>query len=508
MEFDESEGNIGGGISLAKQRLLAVGIAVFAITAVAALVAQFGFSSSAAEQAIQARADGVAILVPGRKPVYAASAQPIAGTKQSHSALKAKYSFPADGSIVSVSGIWAGATADSGNQSSRAQVDARQISLFNGRVQITNASMRAQAKLANGKASGSARLTPATKVVVDGHAVKPRANQQIVVPGIGTIAINEQALVADEKKGDKQSGPRFHIVGSAVHIRLSAAVGGLPAGSQIEIARVDAGVRSGVIVAVPGNSAKAASNAGGAKASNGRGSTGSPKPGETTLPRKETGVRGTVSGATGNMQGYAFPVLGESNYTDTWGAARASTGRHVGTDIFATEGTPIIAITDGTLDRVGWNSVGGYRFWLFDAYGNGFYHAHLSAFAPLAQDGATVKAGDVIGFIGHTGDAQGTPDHIHFEVHPGGGGPTNPFPFLNAWRKGTAAPALDGVLNGPTTLGTLVLEDIADISANSALGESPLRDVHSTSERPISQEHEPYPNDKSLSAAISGGGID
>ena len=63
-----------------------------------------------------------------------------------------------------------------------------------------------------------------------------------------------------------------------------------------------------------------------------------------------------------------------------------------------------------------WNTIGGYRFWLFDKYGNAFYHAHLSAFAPLAQDGARVHQGDVIGFVGHTGDAQGTPDHLHFEV--------------------------------------------------------------------------------------------
>lgn len=505
MDYDENHGIAPGGLSFAKQRLLAVVLGVVAIGGVGIVLAQFGFTSAgngAPEQAIQASAAGVSVIVPGKKPSVVAAAQPIAGTKPSASSLKARYVYPADGSIVSVSGIWAGATADGPNQASKAQVDADHISLFNGRVQISKASMRAQAKLANGRARGNARLVQSTRVVVDGHAVPLRANQQIVVAGVGTVAINEQALVADAAKGDKQTGPRFHIVGSAVHVRLSKALAGLPAGSQIEIGRVEASVRTGEIVALPA-AARSAS-----RANNGRGSAGQPKPGTTTLPRKSTSVRGNVSAALGNMQGYAFPVLGESNYSNTWGAARASTGRHEGTDIFAAEGTPIIAIADGTLDRVGWNSIGGYRFWLFDKYGNGFYYAHESAFAPVAQDGASVRAGDVIAFVGHTGDAQGTPDHVHFEVHPGGGAATNPFPFLNAWKHGSAAPNLPGVTGVPTTIGSLMLLTISDIASNSSLGGSPLSTVHTTSSRPISDENSPVATDKSLRAAINGGGID
>jgi hypothetical protein len=85
--------------------------------------------------------------------------------------------------------------------------------------------------------------------------------------------------------------------------------------------------------------------------------------------------------------------------------------------------------------------VGGYRFWLRDRQGNQFYYAHLSAYSPLAVNGRDVKAGDVIGFLGNTGDAQGTPYHLHFEIHPvallpmGYDGVVNPFAYLSAWRR-------------------------------------------------------------------------
>ncbi len=91
---------------------------------------------------------------------------------------------------------------------------------------------------------------------------------------------------------------------------------------------------------------------------------------------------------------------------DSFGAPRTTTWHH-GVDIFAPLGAPILAVADGTLFRVGWNDVGGNRLWLRDGAGNEFYYAHLSAYSPLAQEGAQVKAGDVIGFVGTTGDAAG-----------------------------------------------------------------------------------------------------
>jgi murein DD-endopeptidase MepM/ murein hydrolase activator NlpD len=142
--------------------------------------------------------------------------------------------------------------------------------------------------------------------------------------------------------------------------------------------------------------------------------------------------------------GYVFPVAGEASFSDDFGVPRTTTWHH-GNDIFAPTGTPLVAVADGSLFNVGWNDVGGNRLWLRDVAGNEFYYAHLSGFSPLARDGALVRAGDVIGFVGDTGDAEGTSPHVHFEIHPpelsaqGYDGVVNPYPYLVAWRAGVAA---------------------------------------------------------------------
>ena len=141
--------------------------------------------------------------------------------------------------------------------------------------------------------------------------------------------------------------------------------------------------------------------------------------------------------------GYVFPVYGPSAYGDTFGAPRGdvSGGWHHGDDIFAPLGAPLLAVADGTVFSVGWNNVGGWRLWLRDRKGNEFYYAHLSAYTKLARNGARVKAGQVLGFVGNTGDAQGTPFHLHFEVHPvamlflGYDGAVNPTEYLDAWKR-------------------------------------------------------------------------
>jgi murein DD-endopeptidase MepM/ murein hydrolase activator NlpD len=138
---------------------------------------------------------------------------------------------------------------------------------------------------------------------------------------------------------------------------------------------------------------------------------------------------------------YVFPVYGPSSYVDTYGAPRADVTYHHGDDIFGQLGQPLLAVADGTIFSVGWNGVGGNRLWLRDSQGNEFYYAHLSAFSTLAANGVHVKAGQVVGFMGNTGDAEGTPVHLHFEVHPvsllylGYDGAVNPTPYLDAWKR-------------------------------------------------------------------------
>ena len=140
--------------------------------------------------------------------------------------------------------------------------------------------------------------------------------------------------------------------------------------------------------------------------------------------------------------GYVFPVYGPVAWGDTFGAARSDTsgGWHHGDDLFAPLGTSVLAVANGLVFSVGLERLGGKRLWLRDERGNEFYYAHLSAYSPLAVNGAIVRAGDVLGFVGDTGDALGTPYHLHFEVHPVGlldrgyDGAVDPTPYLRTWR--------------------------------------------------------------------------
>jgi murein DD-endopeptidase MepM/ murein hydrolase activator NlpD len=141
-------------------------------------------------------------------------------------------------------------------------------------------------------------------------------------------------------------------------------------------------------------------------------------------------------------KGFVFPVYGKHNYTDTFGAARADTGFHEGNDIFAAAGTPVVAVCNGSLNRVGTLPISGNRLWVkCTRAGDSFFYAHLSSYATDAHSGAKVHAGQVIGFVGSTGDAEKTPPHLHFEVHPGDGAAVDPYPFLRAWENRRDVPA-------------------------------------------------------------------
>jgi murein DD-endopeptidase MepM/ murein hydrolase activator NlpD len=139
---------------------------------------------------------------------------------------------------------------------------------------------------------------------------------------------------------------------------------------------------------------------------------------------------------------YVFPVVGPATFGDSYGAFRAdvSGNWHHGDDIFARLGTPVVAVAGGTLHQVGWEGIGGWRLWVRDQRGNDFYYAHLSGYAPLALRARHVEAGEVIGFVGNTGDAFTTPPHLHFEIHPHQllsldyDGAVDPTGYLDRWR--------------------------------------------------------------------------
>ena len=105
---------------------------------------------------------------------------------------------------------------------------------------------------------------------------------------------------------------------------------------------------------------------------------------------------------------------------------------HQGTDIFAPTGTPLIASENGTVARIGTGTLGGNKLWVVGESGTEYYYAHLSAFAAGLSDGMRVTAGQLVGYVGDTGNARGTSPHLHFEIHPGGGDAVNPYPVLKA----------------------------------------------------------------------------
>lgn len=122
------------------------------------------------------------------------------------------------------------------------------------------------------------------------------------------------------------------------------------------------------------------------------------------------------------------PVQGARTFTDTWGAAREGGRRHLGTDVFAARGTPVVASVGGTVEPAP-GARAGLAYYLRGEDGNTYYGAHLEA---LTATGPVARGG-VIGTVGTTGNAGATAPHLHFELLPGGGPPVNPFATLTRW---------------------------------------------------------------------------
>ncbi len=129
----------------------------------------------------------------------------------------------------------------------------------------------------------------------------------------------------------------------------------------------------------------------------------------------------------------AFPVGGSYTYSNDWGAPR-SQGSHQGTDIMAARGTPVRAVANGTISRVtrAESGLGGISMWMRDGAGNTYYFAHLTQILGGMEVGTRVTAGQQIATVGNTGDARYGAPHLHFEIHPGGGGAINPYHELRA----------------------------------------------------------------------------
>lgn len=145
--------------------------------------------------------------------------------------------------------------------------------------------------------------------------------------------------------------------------------------------------------------------------------TATPSP-PTTTPPPPPVVRGG---------GWLCPVAGPNAFGDTWGAPRSGGRTHEGVDMMSPAGTPLVAVVAGSV-TMKTNALGGNVVWLIGVDGAKYYYAHLSAWEGGSRG---VSAGEVIGYVGRTGNT--TANHLHFEIHPGGGSAVNPYPTVRQY---------------------------------------------------------------------------
>ena len=127
-----------------------------------------------------------------------------------------------------------------------------------------------------------------------------------------------------------------------------------------------------------------------------------------------------------------MPVQGvtRSQVADSWHVPREGDRLHEGQDIFAKRGTPVLSATDGYVVRIGENNLGGQTVSVLGAGGRVYYYAHLDSYAPNLSIGDHVTTETVLGYVGTTGNAAGTPPHLHSGVYAREGA-LNPLPLLS-----------------------------------------------------------------------------
>ena len=163
------------------------------------------------------------------------------------------------------------------------------------------------------------------------------------------------------------------------------------------------------------------------------------------------GAGAAAASTAGKVPTLVFPILGEATYTDDFGDARGQ-GAHQGNDIMAPRRAFALAAEAGTVKFHTTSSRAGCMLYLNGKSGTEYLYIHLNndlgdvndnrgacvpgvAYATGLKNGARVKAGQVIAYVGDSGDADGIHPHLHFEVHPGGGGAVSPFPYLRKARQ-------------------------------------------------------------------------
>jgi len=335
---------------------------------------------------------GDAVLVePGRRPIAF-------GTPASD---RGPSAYPVNNPLIAFD-----SSAASGSGCKSASVRLESVALLGGAVTATSV-------------EATHGVGTVTGLQIGGSAVAMRRGESLEVGGWGLLTY----------------GDRVGRFSAPLVLKLLWTHGSLPAGTSIIVAFAAARVRV----------AKTTHKSGGSSSQ-----TTQPSTNGTLTQRKEHGHRKhhvpqplKVTPPLGfKPSHYVFPVGGGASYVDTYGANRSDIydGWHHGDDLFAPLGTPVVAVANGTLSLVGWNRLGGWRLWVTDADGNSFYYAHLAAYSRWILTHPRVRARQVVGFLGRTGDAFTTTPHLHFEIHPhellklGYDGAVDPTAYLRKWH--------------------------------------------------------------------------
>jgi murein DD-endopeptidase MepM/ murein hydrolase activator NlpD len=446
-------------------------LAAAAALAACLLLGPVAGSSAPLSNVATSQAFGIRISVPGQ----AAVTQGYVSAPSDSSATLGGYTYPADGSVLTTGAITLSAvgTPTTGGADANASAEVDGITLFGGEVTISSVIAKVTASADVNSGAGD----------FEGTGVTGIGGSQVAGNALGTWGTITVGTGVGASSTDANGGKGWHGSVGVVDIKLITDHDGLPAGTDILIGYAAANVNADAVPTTPTTTQQAPTT-----------TQSSTTTTTTKAKAKKAGVRpiGPVPTVHPNLTAghYVFPVYGDSAYGDTFGAARADVTFHHGDDIFAPLGAPVLAVADGTVFSVGWNKIGGWRLWLRDRAGNEFYYAHLSAYSPYALNNAQVRAGTVLGFVGNTGDAEGTPYHLHFEIHPvqllglGYDGVVDPTPYLDAWKRlqdisfSSAGAWLPGLVrltasNAPEP-GAILLQ-VTDISSASGLDPGSLR---------------------------------
>ena len=375
-------------------------------------------------------AGGVMLLLPGRRPLVLG---PLAEGLDPRITGAGAFVYPADGTLVSTAGIELATSGCRGRSRRAARTAVSEPSLLGGAVTATAVSLAARGDRVHATVEG---------LRVAGRPIAPAAQVRARIGSWGYAVT-----------GERREVPPARELTSALAVHIIASHAGLPAGAALFIGFVGLTKEPPALAPLRARPKKQPRRARPDRPKNRPQSSHRRRPRRPahrrqrhrpkrrSLPRRPLPAHRPLKVTPPlGLPGYVFPVAGRASFGDSYGAPRSDVSWHHGDDIFAPLGAPVVAVATGTLNRVGWERLGGWRLWVRDRLGNEFYYAHLSGYTPAALRRKRVKAGEVLGFVGNTGDAFTTPFHLHFEIHPRSllslryDGAVNPTGYLTHWR--------------------------------------------------------------------------